>query len=256
VFVGIDVGSRAAKGVALSGEDILCSTVADTGVNPGKTAKMVLDDLLRQIKKSQSDIKYIVGTGYGRVSMPFVDRTLTELSCHGAGAHFLCSDIRTVIDIGGQDSKVITLADDGSMVDFIMNDKCAAGTGRFMEVVAGALGVDLDSLSSLADRAEDPCEITSMCAVFAESEVITLLASGESPSNVAAGLHRAFARRVGAMAKRVGVKGSAAFVGGVAKNKDLAQRICEYLDVRFAELDTDPQLVGALGAAVIAQGSV
>lgn len=256
MFVGIDVGSRAAKGIALNGETILCSTIVDTGVNPGKAAQMVLGDLLCQSKKSKSDVEYIVGTGYGRVAMPFVDTTLTELSCHAAGAHFLCKDIRTVIDIGGQDSKVITLADDGSMLDFIMNDKCAAGTGRFMEVVAGALGVELSNLSSLADKSEDPCKISSMCAVFAESEVISLLASGHSPSNIAAGLHSAFARRVGAMAKRVGVKGCVAFVGGVAKNKDLARRICDYLEVSFAELDTDPQLVGALGAAVIAQRSV
>ncbi|CCO25521.1 acyl-CoA dehydratase activase [Maridesulfovibrio hydrothermalis] len=256
MFVGIDIGSRAAKGIALSGNKMLCSTLFDTGANPAKTGQRVLEELLTQSGKSESDIKYIVGTGYGRVSIPFADSTLTELSCHAAGAHFLNEDIRTVIDIGGQDSKVICLDDEGNMLDFIMNDKCAAGTGRFMEVAAKALEIDLNRLSATAGKADCPCEVTSMCAVFAESEVISLLASGQKPSNIAAGLHGAFARRVGAMAKRVGVKKQVAFVGGVAKNKDLERLICEYLDITFVPLSVDPQMIGALGAAVVAQRSV
>ena len=256
MFVGIDIGSRAAKGVALSGDILLCSTVLDSGVHPGKTGQLVLEDLLTQSGKKKSDIKFIVGTGYGRVSLPFVDSTLTELSCHAAGAHFLNEDIRTVIDIGGQDSKVIRLDEDGNMLDFIMNDKCAAGTGRFMEVAAKALEIALGDLSSTAGKSVCPCEVTSMCAVFAESEVISLLASGQKPSDIAAGLHRSFARRVGAMAKRIGINGEVAFVGGVAKNEDLGRLICEYLEVNFVRLSIDPQIVGALGAAVVAQRSV
>lgn len=256
MFVGLDIGSRAAKGVMLEDGRILSSHILDTGSKPKDIAVSLFDILLAKSNKSREEISYIVGTGYGRVSMSFVDKTLTELSCHAAGAFFLDSSIRTVIDIGGQDSKVIRLDADGGMLDFIMNDKCAAGTGRFMEVAAKALEVDLDDLGKISSLAVNPCEINSMCAVFAESEIISLLAQGIDSADISSGLHKAFARRVGTMAKRIGVVGNVAFVGGVAKNAGLAKEICTYLDVNLVSLPIDPQLMGALGAAVIAQHSL
>ena len=251
VFVGIDIGSRTSKAVVLDKGELVSGVIRDTGAAPGVAGEAVLRGALERCGGKRRDIARIVGTGYGRVSMPFADHTLTELSCHGMGAHFLNPAVRTVIDIGGQDSKVIRLDADGNMIDFMMNDKCAAGTGRFLEVAARALEVDIDAFGELADEAGAPCEINSMCAVFAESEVISLLASGETRANVAAGLNRSFARRVGALAKRVGVAPPVVFVGGVAKNNALARAICAYLEVELTPLAIDPQLVGALGAAVI-----
>ncbi len=256
MFVGIDVGSRTSKVVILDNGRILASAIQDTGARPGDTGKRILDAVLQRTGRSSGEIRRIVGTGYGRVSMPFADQTLTELSCHGMGTHFLNPAIRTVIDIGGQDSKVIRLDDEGNMVDFMMNDKCAAGTGRFLEVAARALEVDLDGLSEAALQADAPCEINSMCAVFAESEIISLLASGQRMENIAAGLNRAFAHRLSAMARRVGVNPPVAFVGGVAKNHSLAKEISVCLDVRLTPLEVDPQLVGALGAAVVGSRSM
>ncbi len=253
MFIGIDVGSRTSKVVALEDGAILASAVRDTGASPGQAGRKVLEDALRFVNRAESDISRIVGTGYGRVSMPFADATLTELSCHAMGVHFLDPGVRTVIDIGGQDSKVIRLDEDGSMIDFMMNDKCAAGTGRFLEVAARAMEVELAGLGDIAAGAQAPCEINSMCAVFAESEIISLLASGEARENVIAGLNRAFARRVGAMARRVGVRPPVAFVGGVAKNMALAREIENYLEVTLVPLPVDPQIIGALGAAVLAE---
>lgn len=187
--------------------------------------------------------------------MVFVDKTLTEVTCHAVGTYSLNPALRTVIDTGGQDTKVIRLDADGNMLDFIMNDKCAACTGRFIEVAAKALDVILEDLAKVSSIAQNPCEINSTCAVFAESEIISLLASDVDSANIAAGLHKAFAHRVGTMAKRIGVVGGVAFVGGVAKNYGLATAISTYLDIEFNELDFDPQLIGALGAAVIAERS-
>ena len=251
MFIGIDIGSRTTKGVVLYNGNLLAQSIRDTGANPSASGEKLLQELLENAGGTRGDVERIVGTGYGRVSMPFADLTLTELSCHGAGAHYLNPEVRTVIDIGGQDSKVIRLDDQGNMLDFMMNDKCAAGTGRFLEVAARALEIDVNDFGELAEKSDSPCEINSMCAVFAESEVISLLASGESRGNVAQGLSKSFARRVGAMAKRVGVAPRVTFVGGVAKNKALSRAICDYLEVELTTLDLDPQLVGALGAAVI-----
>lgn len=255
MFIGIDVGSRASKVLVLEEDKILASSIRDTGANPGLAGKKALDEVLESQGRTPEEALRIVGTGYGRVSMPFAHETLTELSCHAAGVHFLNPEVRTVIDIGGQDSKVIRLDEHGNMVDFMMNDKCAAGTGRFLEVAAKALEVDFEGLCSLPYQAQTPCEINSMCAVFAESEIISLLATGSKREDIASGLNKSFARRVGAMAKRVGIQPPLAFVGGVAKNLALASEISAYLDLPITPLDMDPQLMGALGAAVVASRS-
>jgi len=253
MFAGIDVGSRTTKVVLMGDQQIIASGVIQTGTSPAGAAETVLHRACEQAGCPRKDIRRMVGTGYGRVSLAFVDKTITELTCHAKGCHFINSAVRTVLDIGGQDSKVIRVDDDGNMTDFIMNDKCAAGTGRFLEVVAQALEIDLDALGKLSLEADRPCKINSTCSVFAESEVVSLLAKGEDCANIVAGINRSFATRIGNMVKRLGVSGEMVFVGGVAKNHGLVSALSDYMQTHFLGLDVDPQIMGALGAAVMAQ---
>jgi predicted CoA-substrate-specific enzyme activase len=194
-----------------------------------------------------------VATGYGRVSVDFAPRRFTEIACHARGAYHHNPQIRTVIDIGGQDSKVIKLNAAGSVVDFCMNDKCAAGTGKFLEIMARTLTVDLEDLGRVAAAATSPCALSSTCSVFAESEVVSLLAEGARREDLLAGVCRAVARRVGNMAARMGLEGDVVFVGGVSKNLGVRQELQEFLGIEFFEFPADPQLNGALGAALLAK---
>jgi len=250
LFAGIDVGSLTAKCVLLTGHGIQAYTVLDTGTSPVRAGESAFNQTLLKAGVNKADVRYSVGTGYGRVSLSFVDVAVTELTCHARGAHFLDPEVRTVIDIGGQDSKVIRLNSDGSMFDFVMNDKCAAGTGRFLQVMARALETELEPFAT--ELSVRPVCINSTCAVFAESEVVSLLAAGEKMADIAAGLHLSVAKRVGNLAKRLGLQKKIVFVGGVAKNKGVRKALEEYLEVQFAGLELDPQIIGALGAAVIA----
>ncbi|MBA7478114.1 2-hydroxyisocaproyl-CoA dehydratase activator [subsurface metagenome] len=202
-----------------------------------------------------SALKYIIVTGYGRVSAPFADRTVTEITCHGRGARFISPEIRTVIDIGGQDAKVISLGESGRVIEFVMNDKCASGTGRFLESAAQlVLYVPLEELGRLSSMATNVCKISSTCTVFAQTEIVSLLAAGESKENIIAGLHYAIASRVGSMVNRVGVRPVIMMSGGVAKNMGVREALERELKTEIMVPTTiDPQLVGALGAALIAE---
>lgn len=253
LFAGLDVGSLSSKAVLLDMNGVLAQGVIPTGANPCLAGEQVLESVLALAGKDRKQMTYLVGTGYGRVNLPFADRTVTELTCHAKGAHYFNPAIRTVIDIGGQDSKVIRLDQSGNMVDFAMNDKCAAGTGRFLEVMAKALELKLDELGECAQQAHQPCSINSICAVFAESEVISLLASGQEKTNIAAGLHQAVAQRVGTMAQRIGLVSDIAFVGGVAKNSGVVHALEKFLGIQFVPCAEDPQINGAAGAAVLAR---
>lgn len=253
MYLGVDIGSRACKAVLMDDDGLRGQRIVDAGVAPQRTCEEMIEQLLAEAGVVRSDVAAIVATGYGRVSLTAADRAVTELSCHGRGAHYLDPMVRTVIDIGGQDSKVIQVDDAGNMLDFAMNDRCAAGTGRFMEGVARVLETDVDHLGRMIDKARAPCPINSMCAVFAESEVISLLAQGHDKENIAAGLFEAFARRVGNLAKGVGVREKVAFVGGAAKNLGLRKALSDYLAIELATIDVDPQIVGALGAALLAK---
>jgi predicted CoA-substrate-specific enzyme activase len=193
----------------------------------------------------------ITGTGYGRIALDFVDYRITEISCHARGVHHLLPATRTVIDIGGQDCKAIVLDEGGRALDFEMNDRCAAGTGRFLEVMAGALGTDLPGLAQMALSSAAPASLSSTCTVFAESEVIGLLAQGTARADVAAGLCRAVAQRVAGMLQRTGVTGPVALTGGVALNEAVRGALQQVLDVPIV-VPPDPQLTGALGAALLA----
>ncbi|MCB2218564.1 acyl-CoA dehydratase activase [Desulfofustis glycolicus] len=252
-FAGIDAGSRTTKVVLLNGDSSFVSAIRPTGLNVGETAEKVLAEALVAASAQTHDIQRIVGTGYGRVSLSCADTTVTELSCHALGANCISPDIRMVIDIGGQDSKVIHLDQDGNMVDFIMNDKCAAGTGKFLEMVARTLEMDMDNLSDIHFKGERPCQINSMCVVFVESEIISLIARGESAADIVSGVNHAFANRIGNMAKRLGLKQQCVLTGGVAKNRGLKDALTMYLRTSLTPLGIDPQLNGALGAAVLAQ---
>ena len=249
VSVGIDIGSTATKAVVFDG-GIRGRAVVPTGWEPREAALSALRDALLQADIAEGQVGGIVGTGYGRISLPIFDRRVTEITCHARGAHHLCPATRTVIDIGGQDSKVIALDEGGMVSDFIMNDKCAAGTGRFLQVMAGVLDETLDGLGSLAAGAE-PVSLSSMCAVFAESEIIGLLAKGLEKERIAAGILDTIARRVQGLAGRIALRDTVTFTGGTANNPAICRVIAAHLGVKL-HVPEDPQFVGALGAALIA----
>lgn len=252
-YGGIDVGSRFTKVAIINDLQLVSYAILDTGTSVAKAAEEGLSGIIEKLGIKESQIRKLVGTGYGRVSLSFVDKTVTELTCHAAGCHFVNPEIRMVIDIGGQDTKVLKLDDHGSMVDFVMNDKCAAGTGKFLEMVARTLDIDLEALSNLSDQSVHACDISNMCVVFAESEIISLLAKGVVAENIVAGIYESFSRRIGNMVKRFGIEKRLAFVGGVAKNKGLRDKLSSHLETPFLPMAVDPQITGALGAAVLAK---
>jgi (R)-2-hydroxyacyl-CoA dehydratese activating ATPase len=251
ITVGIDIGSITAKAVLLSGDKILQTNVIPTGYNSESAGEKVFDDLIRLSGIERGRIDKIVSTGYGRKNVTFAEKALTEITCHGAGAHFMNPDIRTIIDIGGQDSKVMVIDTCGRVKEFAMNDKCAAGTGRFLEVMARALEVDLNDFGEMSLQAESPAMISSLCTVFAESEVISLISKGESRENIMAGIHEAIAARVSAMAQRVGVIAPVMMTGGVAKNIGVVKALEGKLGTTLFITET-AQENGAIGAAVLA----
>ncbi len=252
---GVDIGSRTSKAVIINeNNQILGDSIVDTDVIPARGGLRAIEMAITSARLERSQIKCIVATGYGRVKADFANKTVTEISCHAQGVHTLDNTIRTIIDIGGQDSKVIKVDEAGRVIDFVMNDRCAAGTGKFLEVVAKALGSDLDEFSRLYFTSSKPCAISSMCTVFAESEVISLLAEGNPKENIIAGLHKAVANRVAHMAMRIGIAEKVGFTGGVAKNDGMANALELEINAKFRELKYDPQMIGALGAAIIAQG--
>ena len=247
--VGIDVGSITTKAVLLQ-DGRWQSELRSTGASPRRAAAAAVEDLLARAGLERGQVACLIATGYGRGQVGFADKKVTEITCHAKGAQFLVPGTDMVIDIGGQDSKVIKTDGAGGVVDFSMNDKCAAGTGRFLEVMAGALDTEVGALGALSDGAE-PVEISSMCTVFAESEVISLLAQDVPRERVVAGIHRAVARRVAAMAERLGLGSRIVFTGGVAKNQGVRQALARALKREIA-VHQHCQLAGALGAALLA----
>ncbi|MCX5676103.1 MAG: acyl-CoA dehydratase activase [Planctomycetota bacterium] len=252
ICAGIDGGSRAIKIVLL--ECGTCKAVAagvrDQGVHHDRLARELLSELLAQAGLKRRQLRRTVATGYTRNAIAFADTTVTEITCHAAGVRHAVRDAATIIEIGGQDSKLLRLGPDGSVRDFAMNDRCAAGTGRFLEVVASRLGVGLDDLGHLAHKARSPAPISSMCVVFAETEIIGLLASGVRPADIVAGVQASIASRVAAMVGREAGP-PVIFTGGVALIPGMADALAAALrtPVRVAP---DPQMTGAVGAALLA----
>ncbi len=249
---GIDIGSLCTKAVILNRErKIVSYSILRSGSVYKGASEKALGDALKMANLGIKDISYIVSTGYGRSKVAFANSEVTEISCHGRGANFSCREVRTVIDIGGQDSKVIQVNENGQAIGFVMNDKCAAGTGRFLEVMAGALDVDFDEMSELSFQAKENVEVSSMCTVFAESEVIGLFAGGYHKQEIAAAVYRAIARRIVGLVGQLGVKEKVAMTGGVAKSTGLVHALEEQLKLKLF-IPEEPQIVGALGAALIA----
>ncbi len=252
ITAGIDVGSTATKAVIFDGTAILGQSVMPTGWNPREAGRQVFEEALARAGITEAGVSAIVGTGYGRISLPFIDRKVTEITCHARGARFLFPGTRTVIDIGGQDSKVISVGEDGAVTDFVMNDKCAAGTGRFLQVMTGVLDITLEELGEMALKAE-PAAINSMCTVFAESEIIGLLAQGTAKEAIAAGIIKTIAGKLQSLTARVPFIEEVTFSGGVANNPAICRMLSASLGVKF-NVPPEPQIVGALGAAVIGRG--
>jgi len=254
--IGIDIGSRTGKAILLADGKIYTSQTA-TGINMQETADELFDEVLEKSGLQRSDIDYIVGTGYGRVAMDFAGiprQIVTEISCHAMGAHYLNVAVRTIIDIGGQDSKAIKVdPETGKVVEFIMNDKCAAGTGRFLEKVAELLDLKLSELGPVSITGTKAAEISSQCVVFAESEVISLRARGETPQDVAAGIHLATARRIKNLLSRMGLEPELAFSGGVSNNTGMRKALEDLLGHTIKPTKLDSIFGGALGAAIYAQ---
>lgn len=249
---GIDIGSLTAEVVIMEQGKILHYTIRPTGSNSKLAAEKAMEEALKSTGLSPDDLKYVIATGYGRVSIEFARKRITEITCHGRGAHYWDPNVRTVIDIGGQDSKVIRLSEEGKVVDFAMNDKCAAGTGRFLEVMAQALEVELSELADLSDKAQNIVSISTMCTVFAESEVVSLIAQGLPREDIARGLHQSIADRTTGLINRVGLEEAVMITGGVAKNGAVVRALNEKLNTTII-VPPEPQIAGALGAAILAQ---
>jgi predicted CoA-substrate-specific enzyme activase len=247
-FAGIDIGSTMTKAVIVS-DRTEATVIGPTGPEHRKLANRVVEEVLKRASLTFDDLSYIVATGYGRINVPFADKQVTEITCHAKGLHSLLPTAKTIVDIGGQDSKGIKISS-GKVVSFVMNDKCAAGTGRFLEVIADALGVPLERLGELSFSASAPATISNTCTVFAEAEVISQLANGESVPNLIAGVHDAIATRVFAMVNKLKIEQDVAITGGGAKNAGLVRA----LEKRFGcpvLVPEEPLLTGALGAALI-----
>ena len=248
---GIDIGSITAKAALLRDGELLGTKTIFTGYNAEAAGRRVFEELLTELGLVSRDIVRIVATGYGRRSVSMAHKTVTEITCHAAGAHFLDPSIRSLIDIGGQDSKAVAMDECGRVTNFAMNDKCAAGTGRFLEVMARALEADLDEFGMLSLRAEHPAKISSLCTVFAESEVISLIARGETRENIIAGIHDAIASRISAMTNRVGLAVPVMMTGGVARNAGVVKALEKAMGMPLV-ISSHAQVTGAIGAAVVA----
>lgn len=251
-LAGIDSGSTTTNMIALdqTGE-IVARAIVRTGAKAKNGACAAFQEIQKQLGATPEDFKAITATGYGRFNIPFATDTKTEITCHAKGAHFLNPEIRTIVDIGGQDSKVICLDETGAVSNFIMNDKCAAGTGRFLEAMARTLEIDLSTLSVAGLTWDKDISISSMCTVFAESEVISLIADNHSESDIAHGINKSIASRTASMVSRA--KGTAPFMmtGGVARNRGVVEELERKLDASLFIAD-NPDLCGALGAALFA----
>ncbi|MCR1897680.1 acyl-CoA dehydratase activase [Irregularibacter muris] len=249
--LGVDVGSTTSKCMILKdGKEFVSSSIvaAGTGTNGPERA---LEEVIEKAPILEQDIAYIVATGYGRTSFKIANEEVSELTCHARGVHFTCPDVRTIIDIGGQDVKVLALNEKGRMLNFLMNDKCAAGTGRFLDVMANILQLNIQDLEKQAAKSSNPVRISNTCTVFAESEVISQLALGVKLPDLVAGICESVARRVGSLAKRIGIREKVYMSGGVAQNGGVRTALESFLetDIVFTK---DAQLMGALGAALLA----
>jgi predicted CoA-substrate-specific enzyme activase len=252
-FAGIDIGSLTCDAVIVNEDaEIISSAIVLTGARSRNAIEAAYTEAVERADLAKDEISGLISTGYGREQVEGRQKSITEISCHARGAHFLFPKTSLILDIGGQDSKTIRVGEGGQVMDFAMNDKCAAGTGRFFQVMARALEIDLDDFGELASRATKALSISSMCTVFAESEVVSLVARGEKVEDIIAGLCRAVAERTRALAQRVGIAPEVTMTGGVAKNLGVVRALEGLLEHSF-NIPDEPQIVGALGAALYAR---
>lgn len=255
-YGGCDAGSTYTKCVIIDEDSqIVASVIKKSRIDPVRSAQEALDAAVKQVDglRSAQELSYLVGTGYGRNKVPFADENISEISCHAMGVHVADPDVHAIIDIGGQDVKGIAVDTDGTVKDFAMNDKCAAGTGRFFETMASAFEMSLDEFSRLSLKAKNVIPITAQCTVFAESEVVSLVGEGKPMEEIAAGIQLSVAKRCFVMAKKAGAVDRVTLTGGCAKNEGLKKAIEKVLKIKVIDLDVDPQLIGALGAAEFAK---
>jgi len=249
-FAGVDIGSTMTK-VVIHNDEILASIIGPSGTEHRKLANHVMNEALKQAGLSLDDISYIVATGYGRVNVPFADKQITEITCHAKGVHYLFPNAKTVIDIGGQDSKGIKLNGD-KVIDFVMNNKCAAGTGRFLEFAAESMGISLEEMGTLSFHSQNKKTISSICTIFAQEEIVAHLSEGAAINDIVAGLFDSFATRIWTMVKGIKIEKDVVITGGGAKYPGLVKALenklgCEVLT------PSEPLLTGAIGAALLAK---
>lgn len=255
-FGGCDAGSTYTKCVIIDEDGKIVSAVTKKSrINPVLSAQETLEEAIANVPglSKAEELAYLIGTGYGRNKVPFADENISEISCHAMGVHATNPEIKAIIDIGGQDVKGIAIDTDGTVLNFAMNDKCAAGTGRFFEAMANAFEMPLDEFSRLSLKAKNVIPITAQCTVFAESEVISLVGEGKPMEEIAAGIEMSVAKRCFVMAKKAGAVECITLTGGCAKNEGLKEAIEKVLKLKVIDLDLDPQLMGALGAAEFAR---
>ncbi|MGQ9508433.1 MAG: acyl-CoA dehydratase activase [Thermodesulfobacteriota bacterium] len=250
-FAGIDIGSTMTK-VVILGDGILTSIIGPTGPEHRRLANKVMEEALKKVNLKFSEIQYIVSTGYGRINVPFSDRQITEITCHARGITFFFPEARTIIDIGGQDVKGIKIDRSGKVIDFVMNDKCAAGTGRFIEVISDSLGISLEDVGELSLQSNHPAKISNICTIWAQQEIASSLARGTPISDLLAGVHQSLAERIVRMVHRLKVEKEIVVTGGGGKNKGLLWALSNILGEKVL-VPKEPLITGALGAALLAK---
>jgi predicted CoA-substrate-specific enzyme activase len=248
-FAGIDIGSTMTKAVILE-KRVIASIIGPTGPEQRRLANKVMEEALHLASLPFDAMTYIVSTGYGRINVPFADKQVTEISCHAKGISSLFPQARTIVDIGGQDSKAIAIDSNGRVTNFIMNDKCAAGSGRFVEVIADTLGLKLEQMGDLSLQSTQPAQISNICTIWAQQEVVSRLAEGTPLPDLIAGMHRSLADRVARMVKRIKLEKAVILTGGGGKNRGLVKALSEQLNCEIL-VPPEPLITGALGAALL-----
>jgi len=250
--VGIDIGAATAKAVIMKDSVLSAYAVMPTGFDVVRVSHEVMNATLGKAGAQLENIEFIISTGYARNAIPFSNKSLTEILCHAKGANYLMPEVRTVIDIGGQDSKAIRISEKGDVLDFVMNDKCAAGTGRFFEVMANVLQLDISEMGDVSLLSKNPSRISNTCTVFAETEMISLRARGEKREDIVAGIHKAAATRIISMGRSVGFRKEVMLTGGVSKNRGIKKFLEDQIGLEII-IPQEPQIAGALGAALLAE---
>lgn len=258
ITAGVDIGSTTSKAVILIDGKLASYYIGASSVNSQKTAWQVYLEALSRAEIDEKKVQYVVGTGYGRAKVEFARENVSEISCHAKGAYNLLPDVRTIIDIGGQDTKAISVESPGLIREYVMNDKCAAGTGRFLDFMARTMGMTIQEMVDMHFEEGDPAVISNMCSVFVESEVINLINEDVTLPSIVKGIHKSVVSRINTLVRKVGAEKEYVITGGVAKNRgvvDMLENILGHKFITFPE-NIDPQIVGALGAAVIASERV